>query len=75
MSPRFVIVLVVVGIAAFGVGAARWIVQTGPEPMSGTGEASPATASEADRRAHRQKFFGGNAERDIRGGQEMKPRW
>ncbi|NTC82465.1 entry exclusion protein TrbK [Agrobacterium tumefaciens] len=75
MSPRLVIILVVVGIIALGVGVARWIVQPGPTPMSGAEEASPAAASDADRRAHREKFFGGDANRDVRGGQEIKPRW
>ena len=75
MSPRLVIILVVVGIIASGVGIARWIVQPEPTPMSGAEEASPEAASDADRRAHREKFFGGEANRDIRGGQEMKPRW
>ncbi|BCH57226.1 entry exclusion protein TrbK [Agrobacterium vitis] len=75
MSPRLIIILAVVGIIASGVGIARWIVQPGPTPMSGAGEASPQAASDADRRAHREKFLGGNADRDIRGGQEMKPRW
>lgn len=72
MSPRLAIILAVVGIIASGVGIATWIVQPG---QSGAGDASPQTASDADRRAHREKFFGSNAERDIRGGQEMKPRW
>ncbi|NKL60089.1 entry exclusion protein TrbK [Rhizobium leguminosarum] len=75
MSPRLVIILAVVGIVAFGVGVTRYIVQSPPAALSATGEASPQAASDADRRAHREKFFGGNAERDIRGGQEMKPRW
>ena len=75
MSPRLVIILAVVGIIAYGVGIARWIVQPGPTPMSGAEEASPEAASDADRRGHRGKFFGGGADRDIRGGQEMKPRW
>ncbi|MGV1832708.1 entry exclusion protein TrbK [Agrobacterium vitis] len=75
MSPRLVIILAVVGIIASGVGIIKWIVQPPPAALSGTGEASPQAASDADRRAHREKFFGGNAERDIRGGQEMKPRW
>ena len=74
MSPRLVIILAVVGIIASGVGIIKWIVQPGPTFMSGAGKASPEARSEADRRAHREKFFGGNAERDIRGGQEMKPR-
>ncbi|PYE31915.1 Ti type entry exclusion protein TrbK [Rhizobium sp. PP-WC-1G-195] len=75
MSARLVIILAVVGIIASGLGIARWIVQRGPTPMSGAEEASPEAASDADRRAHREKFFGGDANRDIRGGQEMKPRW
>ena len=75
MSPRLVIILVVVGIIASGVGIARWIVLLPPAVLSGTGDASPQTVYDADRRAHRENFFGGNAERDIRGGQEMKPRW
>ena len=75
MSPRLFIILAVVGIVASGVGIARWIVQPPPAALSGTDEASPQATSDADRRAHREKFFGGNAERDIRGGQEMKPRW
>ncbi|NTE89393.1 entry exclusion protein TrbK [Agrobacterium rubi] len=75
MSPRLVIILAVVGIIASGVGIASCIVQPGPTHMSGAEEASPEAASDADRRAHREKFFGGDANRDIRGGQEMKPRW
>ncbi|CUX57426.1 Conjugal transfer protein TrbK [Agrobacterium fabrum str. J-07] len=75
MSARLVIILVVVGIIASGVCIARWIVQPATTPMSGAEEASPGAASDADRRAHREKFFGGEANRDIRGGQEMKPRW
>ncbi len=75
MSPRLVIILVVVGIIASGVGIARGIVQPGPAPMSGADEALPESASDADRRAHRERFFGGDTTRDIRGGQEMKPRW
>jgi Ti type entry exclusion protein TrbK len=74
VSPRLVIILAVVGIIASCVGIARWIVQPGPTPMSGAEEASPEAASDADRRAHREKFFGGDADRNIRG-QEMKPRW
>ncbi|WP_421425342.1 entry exclusion protein TrbK [Agrobacterium rosae] len=75
MSPRLVIILAVVGIFASGVGIARWIVQPPAAALSGTGEASPQATSDPNRGAQREKFFGGNAERDIRGGQEMKPRW
>ncbi|MBD8689619.1 MULTISPECIES: entry exclusion protein TrbK [unclassified Rhizobium] len=75
MSPRLVIILAVVGIVAIGLGVARWIVQPPAARLSGAGDTSPQAASDADRRAHREKFFGGGANRDIRGGQEMKPRW
>ncbi|MVA37539.1 MULTISPECIES: entry exclusion protein TrbK [Rhizobium/Agrobacterium group] len=75
MSPRLVIILAVVGIIASGIGVVRWIVQPPAAHLPGAGEASPHAASDADRRAHREKFFGGDANRDIRGGQEMKPRW
>ena len=75
MSPRLVIILAVVGIIASGVVVNRWMVQPPAAHLSGAGVASPQAASDADRRAHREKFFGGNADRKIRGGQEMKPRW
>ncbi|MUO80778.1 entry exclusion protein TrbK [Agrobacterium vitis] len=75
MSPRLVIILAVMGIVASGVGVARWIVLPHPASVSGTGEASSATSSDAARREYREKFFGGDTDRDIRGGQEMKPRW
>ncbi|WP_421361739.1 entry exclusion protein TrbK [Agrobacterium rosae] len=75
MSPRLFIIVAVVGIIASSVGIAGWIVLPEPTPMTGAGEASPQAASDGDRNAHREKFFGSNAERNIRGGQEMKPRW
>ncbi len=31
--------------------------------------------SDADKRRRAERFFGGDANRDVRGGQEMKPRW
>ncbi len=71
MSPRRIIILAVVGIAALGAGVVTWsVVQPGPHPVSEAGE-----ASDAARREHRKKFFGGDSDNDIRGGQEMKPRW
>ena len=75
MSPHLVIILAVVGIIASGIGVTMWIVQPPLAPQSGAGETSPQAASDADRRAHREKFFGGDTTHDIRGGQEMKPRW
>lgn len=75
MSPRLITILAVVGITACGLGAARWIVQPPPASLSGAGEAVLKAASDAGRREHREKFFGGDSDRDIRSGQEMKPQW
>ncbi|MBX5177288.1 entry exclusion protein TrbK [Rhizobium lentis] len=75
MSPRVIIILAVVAALAVSAGVITWIVQPHPVPMSGAGEASTQPASAADRLEHREKFFGGDSTRDIRGGQEMKPRW
>lgn len=75
MSPRLIIILAVVGIVASGIGITGWILQRPPTSLPGAGEASPATPSDTDRWMHREKFFGGNSDHDIRGGQEMKPRW
>lgn len=39
-------------------------------------EPTPARMSDdADRRQRAQKFLGGDPDHDVRGGQEMKPRW
>ncbi|MBO9101923.1 MULTISPECIES: entry exclusion protein TrbK [unclassified Rhizobium] len=70
MSPRLVFILTVVSIATLAAGVTWIVVQPGPHPVSGAGE-----ASDAARREHREKFFGGDTDSDIRGGQEMKPRW
>lgn len=75
MSPRVIVILAVVGALAVSAGGLTWIVQPRPVPMFGTGEASTQPPSAADRLEHRQRFFGGDATRDVRGGQEMKPRW
>ncbi|WP_230174792.1 entry exclusion protein TrbK [Rhizobium sp. CECT 9324] len=73
MSPRLVVILAVVGIIASGIGVVRWIVQPPAARLSGAGEASLQAASDADRRAHRERFFGGDTGHDIRSGQEVKP--
>ncbi|NSY46764.1 entry exclusion protein TrbK [Agrobacterium tumefaciens] len=72
MSPRILIALAVAGLVAIAGGMILWvIVQPGattpaPAAASGSGEA---------RREQRERFFGGDPDRDVRGGQEMKPRW
>ncbi len=76
MSPRLVIILVLAGTVALSAGIATWImVQPRPVPVSGSSAVSTPPASEAERREHREKFFSGDPDRDVRGGQEMKPRW
>lgn len=76
MSPRLVVILVLAGIAALGTGIVTWImVQPRPTPLSGSGTAATRPTSESERREHREKFFSGDPDRNVRGGQEMKPRW
>jgi Ti type entry exclusion protein TrbK len=76
VSPRLVVILVLAGIAALSAGVVTWImVQPRPVPVSGSSAVSTPPTSEAERREHREKFFSGDPDRDIRGGQEMKPRW
>ena len=76
MSSRLIITLVLAGIVALGAGVVTWIVvQPRPAPVSGSGAAATQPASDTERREHREKFFSGDPDRDIRGGQEMKPRW
>lgn len=75
MSPRVIIILVVAGIVIAG-GAVNWmLIQPQPTAISGSGAAVTGPTSNAEKRQHREQFFGGDTTRDIRGGQEMKPRW
>ena len=69
---RAIIVVLVVGIVSLS-AAALWIVlPRGAEPVT----ANPTTGlDDAERRQHAERFFGGHPDRDVRGGQEMKPRW
>nr|WP_234902699.1 entry exclusion protein TrbK [Agrobacterium larrymoorei] len=60
--------------SATGASVTLWIVVR-PEPVSGSGAVATGSPSDEDRHRHRDEFFGGDANRDIRGGQEMKPRW
>ena len=76
MSPRLVIMLVLAGTVALSAGIITWnVIQPRPVPVSGSSAVSTPPASEAERSEHREKFFSGDPDRDIRGGQEMKPRW
>lgn len=57
-------------VASACVGGAIWmVVQCAP-----TNEA-PARLPDTARRERAEKFFGGDPNRNVRGGQEMRPRW
>lgn len=76
MSPRLFIVLVVAGIVALGTGIVSWnMVHPGPGTVANSGAAAWRPTSEAGLREYREKFFSGNPYRDVRSGEEMKPRW
>ena len=73
MSRLLVIAVIILGVAAAGVAAWTFLPATQPD-----GAAVPSAGSsgtDVDRREHRERFFGGDTDRNIRGGQEMKPRW
>ncbi|WP_172691202.1 entry exclusion protein TrbK [Rhizobium rhizogenes] len=73
MSPRLVIAIAWATI--IGAGVITWIIaQPDPTPISEPGAAS-RPASDTERREYWGKFFGGDPDQNIRGGQEMKPRW
>ncbi len=72
MSTRILIALALASIVAIGAGMAFWMVT-----QSDTSTNIPAggSASNSERLENRENFFSGDPERDVRGGQEMKPRW
>lgn len=75
MSPRLIVNIVLAAVvSAAGASVITWIVFR-PEPVSGSDAIATGSPSDEDRRRHREEFFGGDANRDIREGQEMKPRW
>ena len=77
MSPRLFLFIALVAIgSAAGASVITWlVVQPQATPISGSGTAAINSSSDEEQRRHREEFFGGNSDRDIRGGQEMKPRW
>ena len=69
---RATIIILVVGVVSLS-AAALWVVlPRGAAPVAT--EPSPAT-DDAQRRQRAENFLGGDPDRDVRGGQEMKPRW
>jgi Ti type entry exclusion protein TrbK len=75
VSTRLIVIIALVAIVcAGGASVITWIVFR-PEPVSGSDAIATGSPSDEDRRRHREELFGGDASRDIREGQEMKPRW
>lgn len=73
MSGYTIIILLVGGAISVCAGAAAWLVTRAvPEPTEATAPVSP---DDTYRRRRAQDFLGGDPERPVRGGQEMKPRW
>jgi len=57
-------------------GSVVWLWTTTKAPAEAMPSSSAAPpASDSDHRSQLEKFFGGDPDRNVRGGQEMKPRW
>jgi len=68
--------IAIAGATIIGAGIVTWIlVQPNPAPRSGSDVGVSRPASDTEHRGYREKFFGGDPDRNVRGGQEMKPRW
>ncbi|RWO62361.1 MAG: entry exclusion protein TrbK [Mesorhizobium sp.] len=72
MTPRLLIAVAVAGIVTVGAGMMIWVVV---QPNATTETPAAVSGAGAARQEHRERFFGGDPDRDVRGGQEMKPRW
>lgn len=74
MSRPFIIILVAA--ISIGAGVAVWMsADSGRLGEEIAAPAIPAPEPDAERRKYRENFFGGDPNRDVRSGQEMKPRW
>ncbi len=75
MSPRLILIVSIAAIVSAAGASFVTSLLVRPDPVSGSGTIATGSPRDEDRGRHREQFFGGNANRDIRGGQEMKPRW
>lgn len=64
MNSRAITAIATAGVL-FGLACAVWILMP-------TSEDGASTETDAQRR---ERFFGSHPKKDIRGGQEMRPRW
>ncbi len=75
MSPRLIAIIALLAVVS-GAGASviTWIAVR-PEPISGSGAIATGSPANEEQRRHHEQFFSGDPNRDMRGGQEMKPQW
>lgn len=74
MSRLVIIALIVLGTGVISIAA--WVFlpsEGGTQNGAATPAAQPTTGE--DVRQRRDDFFGGDPDRDVRSGQEMKPQW
>ncbi|WP_195165179.1 entry exclusion protein TrbK [Mesorhizobium sp. NBSH29] len=70
---RSTIIVLTIGAIGLCAGAAIWITaQTNPAPSEAVAPLSP---HDSERRKRAADFIGGDPNRDVRGGQEMKLKW
>lgn len=71
---RLQIVIAVLFIAAAG-GGLVWLVMPAAEPARPVDTAPAGSQGIGERRQQTKEFFGEKREYDLKGGQEMRPRW
>jgi len=69
---RATIIVLVVGVVSLSAATLWMLFPRGAMPVAT--EPAP-TPEEPERRQRAKGFFGGDPDRDVRGGQDMKPRW
>lgn len=72
--PKLKIMILVLCIAAIG-GTATWLLLPTTEVTASPGIAPANSDAGGARQQQAKEFFGGKKEYDLKGGQEMRPRW
>ena len=70
MNSSMIIGMAIGVVISFSAGGAIWMLRQ-PARVN----EAPASISATARRERAENFFGGNPDRDVRGGQDMRPRW
>lgn len=76
MNRRLLVIIIAATALSFSAGIAVGVImQSNSAWEVGAPTPAPDTTPDAERRERAEKFFGGDPNRDIRSGQEMRPRW